>query len=135
MGAWGTGPFENDAALDFSYEIESQDDLARAFAWAQGDYIDVDEASAVVVAADCVAAMAGLAHPGLPEDLAERVVSFGQPDAALLAQARAALAAVAAASELAELWAESGVEAQDTSGFEAEMGGLAARLAAASASA
>lgn len=56
MGTWGTGYFEDDAALDFMIDIEQSNDpkrmLAKAFDSAiKSDYIESDEGSAVIVAA------------------------------------------------------------------------------------
>lgn len=56
MGTWGTGYFEDDAALDFMADIEESTDpkrtLAKAFAVAiKNDYIESDEGTAVIVAA------------------------------------------------------------------------------------
>jgi len=127
MGAWGSGPFENDDALDFVFEIEGVDSLKAAFEGAKDDYIDAGVASEIVVAAECVAAMAGSAHPGMPEELAERLKDFPRPEADLLTQASEALAAVAKDSELVELWNEDGPN-EDSDKFHAEMDGLAERL-------
>ena len=128
MGAWGSGPFQNDSALDFVYEIQGTADLLRAFDWAAQDYIEVDEASSIVVAAECVAAMAGYPHSGLPDELAQLIATFPSPDSALIRKAASAQAATAAASELAELWAE-GETDEHTASFRTEMEGLADRLA------
>lgn len=59
MGTWGTGYFEDDAALDFMNDIEQSSDpkrmLAKAFDSAiKSDYIESDEGSAVIVAATYV---------------------------------------------------------------------------------
>ncbi|QUL37136.1 DUF4259 domain-containing protein [Erythrobacter sp. JK5] len=128
MGAWGTGPFENDSALDFVHEVNGADVLVRAFEAANTDYIDVDEASAIVVAAECVAALKGFAHPDLPEDLAAQIAGFAEPDAELIALARGSLEAVMDDSELVELWNE-GEPNEESNRFHAEMAGLAERLA------
>ena len=128
MGAWGAGPFENDSALDFVYEVQSPHVLVKAFAAADTGYIDVDDASAIVVAAECVAALKGFPHPDLPEDLAAQIAGFAEPDAETIALARASLAAVMKDSELIELWDE-GEPNEDSKRFHAEMTALADRLA------
>lgn len=56
MGAWGTGYFEDDAALDFMANVEESSDpkriLTKAFdAAIKGEYIESHEGSAVIVAA------------------------------------------------------------------------------------
>ena len=130
MGAWGPGPFENDAALDFIYEIQSSTDLVRAFEQADSDYVEVDEGSAIIVAAECVAALCGSPRPDLPEELANQIAGFPKPGPNLLALARQSLAAVRTDSELAELWDE-GEASEASTRFHAEMAGLAERLDAA----
>jgi hypothetical protein len=88
MGAWGSGSFDNDSALDWLGDLADGDaDLRQtleAAAGADADaYLEVDEASAAVAAAEIVAAGHGkgedrlhedahawlAAHPGLPDDL------------------------------------------------------------------
>jgi hypothetical protein len=59
MGTWGTGYFEDDAALDFMTGIEQSSDpkrmLVKAFDSAiKSDYLESDEGSAVIVAATYV---------------------------------------------------------------------------------
>jgi hypothetical protein len=59
MGAWGHGHFEDDAAFDFMAEIEESDDqkelLKNTFKTAiETEYLDADEANAVIVAATYV---------------------------------------------------------------------------------
>jgi hypothetical protein len=56
MGAWGTGYFEDDAALDFMADVEESRDpkriLTRAFDNAiKAQYIESHEGTAVIVAA------------------------------------------------------------------------------------
>ena len=56
MGAWGTGYFEDDGALDFMDEIESSDHpketISTAFTTAiAAGYLETDGATAVIVAA------------------------------------------------------------------------------------
>lgn len=107
MGTWGPGAFENDAALEFVPEIESTRDLADALTIRTPDQpVDADTACRVVVVAECVAAMRGHPCDGLPDELAERLATFGQPSRSLFHHARDHLAAVMVRSELMELWAE-----------------------------
>jgi hypothetical protein len=107
MGTWGPGAFENDAALDFVHEIESAQALADALTIRAPDQpIDADTACRIVVVAECVAAMRGHPADDMPEDLAERVSSFGRPSRSLFHHARDHLSAVIMRSELMELWAE-----------------------------
>ncbi len=124
MGAWGAGGFENDTALDFVATVERVDDLIAAFASDPGEKIDADRACTIIAAAECVAAMLGRPADDIPEDLAERLKGFGQPDAALLETTRNFVAMVIADSELAELWAE----ADNPADFNLAMTGLIDRL-------
>lgn len=116
MGAWGAGSFDNDTALDWL------DDLARApgtrairqaleHVSDNDGYIDADEASAALAAAELVAGLLGQPPARLPEAAAEWL---GAPPRDAPAEARAlqplALVAVNRArtiSELRDLWEES----------------------------
>ena len=68
MGAWGEKAFENDAALDWLVELETGDvatlrETLSAVATAHSDdYVDVDDGSRAVAAAEVVAAAFGLRH-------------------------------------------------------------------------
>ena len=115
MGAWGAGSFDNDAAMDFAVEIESLDDVERAFVAANDrghalivDEIDADISCRIIVAAECVAAMLGHRAKELPQDLAEKVHGWGKPSIALFELARNNVSSVMSRSELCELWAEDG---------------------------
>jgi hypothetical protein len=112
MGAWGSGSFENDSAGDWSYELEDGDasTVRAALNQALGDEeLEVDEASAVVAAAEIVAAALGKPGANLPEEvtdfLAKNGVSITAADGKL---ARQALERVVAKSELQALWDENG---------------------------
>ena len=106
MGAWGAGPFENDDAMDFVSEIASVDDLSTALLL-EDDYIEVDQASRIVVVGECVAAMREHGHATMPDELARRIAEFGLPSDALYETARDRVSLVITSSELSELWAES----------------------------
>lgn len=115
MGAWGSGSFENDTALDFASAIGSVDDVEKAFeasselgvALIEGE-IDADMSCEIIVAAECVASMRGHASPDMPEELAETVQGFGKPSMELFELARNNVSAVISRSELCELWADEG---------------------------
>lgn len=120
MGAWGTGPFDNDAAGDLLVELRSGPGRIigrslRAVAKAKpGTYLEVDEGGAAWAAAELVAAAFGygLDDAELPDDAAELLESL-RPTSASRTLALAALPRLLdpASSELAELWAESDDEA------------------------
>ncbi len=80
MGAWGSGPFDNDTALDWVWElVEAPDDgplilaLEQAVETPVGDSLDADVGTCALAAAETVAALAGARLAALPEDLEEWV--------------------------------------------------------------
>lgn len=124
MGTWGPGAFENDAAMDFSHEIETPHDLAGALTVEMIDQpISADAACRIIVVGECVAAMRGHACSDLPDELADRLVGFGPPSKSLLDHSCDHLTAVMQRSELMELWAE-----DDPSNWNRAMHGLIVRL-------
>ena len=117
MGAWGYRNFENDSAMDFvgeflesPTEIAISDSLAFVLdAAADEEYIEVDEASAALAAAEIVAAVIGRAAPDLPEKLSAMIQETGfETSQKLVARARKAVSVISRESELQELWAEGG---------------------------
>lgn len=124
MGAWGAGPFDNDDALDAIDEFDSVEAIGAQFTVAGLEgYIEADQASLIIAAAECVAAMRGHPHPDLPNELAERTSTFGKPSLELFNSARDNISAVMSRSELCELWAEEG-----SGDWNREMTDLVARL-------
>jgi hypothetical protein len=114
MGAWGTGPFDNDDAADFATSLDHlRPDLrvgairdALTNALEQTDYLDRDVGGAAVAAAALVAAQGGNGLPidciHGPKQLIPELSSDLRPIAAL------ALARVLGeCSELNELWIDS----------------------------
>jgi len=128
MGAWGYGSFENDSALDWvenSFRRSGAAAAEQAFgSAAEGVYLDVDEASAVVAAAEFVAAArdGDVSKLGAAQNVfATYRQSLSSPH--LLPLARKALERVLRQSELLELW----TEGQDKTWLK-EMKHLSARL-------
>jgi hypothetical protein len=132
MGAWGHKSFENDSALDWLGDLTDSDaSLVRealdAVAGADEDaYLEVDEASAALAAAEIVAAALGKGDDRLNEDAAlwlkenrDAVQSVGA------ARARLAVERVFKSSELRELWDENG----DGTEWHADVRELLNRLA------
>jgi Domain of unknown function (DUF4259) len=114
MGAWGTGPFDNDDAADFATSLDHlqpdhrvgaiRDALTEALE--QTDYLDRDVGGAAVAAAALVAAQGGNGLPidciHGPKQLIPELSTDLRPIAAL------ALARVLGeCSELNELWIDS----------------------------
>ena len=113
-GAWGTGSFENDDALDWAHGFEakpSMSALVAALESATGTgYLEAPEGSSAIAAAEVIAAIAGKASASLPAGLA--AWARKQPKAEGLRRlplARKAVDRVARGegSELRELWQES----------------------------
>jgi hypothetical protein len=112
MGAWGAGPFENDSAMDWVWDLEETGWKAvrEALAAVLGsEEADADDASNALAATEVVAAALGSPRPDLPETVTTWVAAHGAkvtPD--LARDAYQAAVSVALSSELAALWDESG---------------------------
>jgi hypothetical protein len=113
MGAWGSGPFENDDAGDWVYDLEGADDMSLihdALDVARTSYLDAAEGAVAVAAATVVAAALGLRNDGLSDE----VTAWLEDHARLVVAADAALAVraldrvLAERSEVAELWDDAG---------------------------
>ena len=137
MGAWGSGSFENDTALDWAAGVQSLDDVRKPFERLKRDtdgfagpgelVVDADVACELLAAAECVAALLGRRGRDFPDDLAERLAGAGEPDNLLFHQARNAVLHVLRNSELADLWEEAATAA-DGNEWLAEMTRLIDRL-------
>jgi hypothetical protein len=117
MGAWGSGPFENDDACDWVYELEESHDLTACLSTLMSvrtttDYLELDGGAQAIAAAEVVAALSGRARSDLPEAVDAWISQHPiDPTADDLALAVAALDRVLAPdSEIRALWAESGDE-------------------------
>ena len=132
MGAWGTGSFENDTALDWLYDFGENDfrlidrTLAGVAGMVEADYLDADEACEVLAAAECVAAAAGYPLDNPPEELAEWLADNSpiQVKTDYIEMARKAVVRVLTKSELRELWLES----EEFDGWETAVTDLQSRL-------
>lgn len=74
-GAWDVGTFDNDAALDFIYEVingESAEPLSSPFQYVHhsNGYIEADLGARVLVAAEAYAALNGKPSANLPPEFA-----------------------------------------------------------------
>lgn len=128
MGAWGSGSFENDTALDWASEVQSIDDVRAPFERLKAvgsGYVDADLACEVIAAAEAIAMLMGRKSADFPDDLAERL--SGEPDNEVYHQARSAVMQVMRKSELAELWQE-GAEETGNNEWLAALTGLVDRL-------
>ena len=137
MGAWGSGSFDNDTAMDWAAGVQSVDDVRRPFDRLKRDtdahgtepelVADSDFACELIAAAETVAMMLGRRSPGFPGELAQRLAAAGEPDNALYHQARNAVLHVTRTSELAELWEEATADGEPNE-WLAEMTRLIDRL-------
>lgn len=116
MGAWGTGVFDDDSALDWVGELSRGADpefvttalsLALDPTQRRSGYLTSDDSSRALAAAEVVAAARGAPSKELPDVvlhwLSERAVVFDRADAALVLQA---VREVGKDSELKDLWAD-----------------------------
>jgi hypothetical protein len=116
MGAWGTGAFENDDALDWLSVFigrggQSQDvvDICQRIAdLTDEEYLEAPDASKAIAAAECLAAVLGNPLPPLPDLLAKWLASQPIcPSAEIRTLALQAVRRVRDKSELRDLWEES----------------------------
>jgi hypothetical protein len=134
MGAWGTGLFENDDALDFAGDVVERGGLAlvenvlEELLDMSDEYIEAPDAEQVLVAAEIVAALAGRPAAEYPDELAEWLDALDAvPDDALVDTARRAVQRVLTPpSELLELWEEAGED--DYAEWRVGVEAIAARL-------
>src|SRR6266851_3751006 len=109
MGAWGSGPLDNDDADLVGLPAAGRVQRLRAALMLPDGYLQVDDANAAVAAAALVAASNGMSLPGPAE--VEELIQSGTipPDSQVYALARAALERVNGEnSEWHDLWAEAG---------------------------
>lgn len=118
MGAWGSGVYDNDEAVEFAADVvhggglERIDEALERVIATGDDYLEAPEASEAVAAADVVTRLRGRNIPegtGVAElDLWLEEVDFFAGEAQV-EKARAAMARVLRKpSELMELWSETG---------------------------
>ncbi len=115
-GGWDIGPFDNDDALDYVYELQEYD-THQALRQALGkpcvsaSYLEAPTGAQAIAAAEVIAAILGNPAANLPGEVEEIVSSYdGRIDAKLLDSAKACVERVldTESSELAQLWQEVG---------------------------
>jgi FAD/FMN-containing dehydrogenase len=109
VGAWGTGSFENDDAVDWVAGLDAitPEELRRILERAADDpgYLEAPAASIAVAASDVVAALNGFPAEGAPGKIAEWTGKHAcTPE--LKAAAVRALERVRRSSEVKDLWME-----------------------------
>ena len=129
MGTWGSGPFDNDDAGDWSYQLTPDADehvIERAlYAVEAGGDPDATKCQVAIAASEVVAAALGSPVIGLPDDVAAWVRTHGAlPWRTLAPVALRSVARIVAGSELRDLWAES----DDDDDWSAELRDLQHRL-------
>ncbi|MCR5890099.1 DUF4259 domain-containing protein [Hymenobacter sp. J193] len=130
MGTWGYRNFDNDTAADFAADFRDQPSealllAALATAAEEEEYIDADDASEALAAAEIVAAILGKPSKDFPADLIPVIVKLDAGESEDLRElAQEAVEAVRKQSELQELWAET----SDADAWQQELQGLLNRL-------
>ena len=108
---FGTGPFENDDAMDFIGDLIDEDDievlLDEVEGWeavAPGEPFHIADSARIIAAAEVIAAVGGRPHPRLPRDIAYWVSEREIPVEALRRRLLPLLARVRRDSDLATSW-------------------------------
>lgn len=114
MGAWNTGPFDNDDASDWLYELEESLDSSAitvaldAVAHIGDEYLEAPECSNALAAAEIVAALQDQPMEGLPDNARRWIDEHQGLDASSLVPVSiAVIERIGSNSELQELWEES----------------------------
>lgn len=127
MGAWGTGNWENDDALDWIAELGEVRDLERVLT---GPWTDTGTCCRALAAAEIIAAALGMPGGGVPDEVRSWLDSHGRECPPNLAgTALIAVRSIGRASALQSLFDEGKRNDQ----WHANLEELGSRLAAATA--
>lgn len=132
MGAWGSGVFANDDAMDWIAGLEDTDDLdaveiALGAVNDEGGYLESPVCSEALAAAEVVAALCRKPGSDVPSEVFEWIARVRPTVSADLQEsARGAIDRILAGSELQELWDEAG--SPDADEWRAELMDLRGRL-------
>jgi hypothetical protein len=114
MGAWDFGPFDNDDAHDWLYDLEKSSDISviasvlRKITDIGDEYLEAPDCSSAVAGAEVIAAIRGQPIAKFPDNAKLWVESHCTLDVTnLIPNAIAALQRIRTNSELKELWDES----------------------------
>ena len=112
--------------LESPTEVSIADSLGFVIdANADKEYIEVDEASVALAAAEVIAAIIGRPASDMPEELSATIEKMNfEVTQKLISKARMAVSIILRKSELQELWAEAG----ETNEWEQAQSSLLARL-------
>jgi hypothetical protein len=119
MGAWAHGSFANDTASDWLADLREGDPSLLSHALtavteADADaYLDSDECTPALAAAELVAAAHGKGEDRLNDDAREWLEAHRSEAAIDLGLARRAVERIFVRSELRELWDENGPRLDD----------------------
>ena len=133
MGAWGSGSFDNDDALDRVTDLVQavdfdvvRDALSSILEQAE-EYLEAPECSAALAAAEVVAALRGKPAAKLPEGVVAWLKAHASaPEKSLVIPAAQAVRKIGGKSGLKELWDEGGGE--DAAAWSAGVQDLLKRL-------
>lgn len=140
MGAWGEKAFQNDSALDWVADLEEEgvgalhEILERVADSSHDEYLDVDDASAAIAAAEIVAATVhgqGRLNHDAQAWLRENDSALGDDEMDLAR--RAVERVLGPSSELRELWDEGGADndwRKDVDALLVMLGGDPGKIAA-----
>ena len=117
MGAWGSGIFENDAALDLALDLHNQGGdyidklIAMVAAFPEQGYLESDEACMALAATEYVAASMGKPMAELPGRVKDWISenNYQPADSTLLLSIKA-INRILQNSELRDLWYEENEE-------------------------
>jgi hypothetical protein len=114
MGAWDTGPFDNDDASDWLYELAESSDTSviasvlNTVANIGDAYLEAPECSQALTAAEIVAAFKGHPSEGIPENAKNWIENHQNLDVSeLIPTSQMVVERIRTNSELKELWEES----------------------------
>jgi Domain of unknown function (DUF4259) len=131
MGAWDTGPFDNDDASDWLYDLENATDSGLIEAALRGvteageDELEAADCCCALAAAELVAALRGQPPGKLPETAdAWLEANEGMDVDSLVKTALTAVARIRKNSELKDQWEESA----DTAAWYASLDDVTQRL-------
>jgi hypothetical protein len=130
MGAWGVEAFQNDSALDWTFELEGVKDLkvlehAFSAVTESAEYLDSDDCCSALAAAEVVTALLKKPPAYLPKEVEDFLAGVEmQPSPGLVMLAKQAVQKVKSDSELKELWDES----EEADGWHRSVDALLARL-------
>lgn len=133
MGAWGSGTFEDDNAADWAEDFVDEprrelleSTLRAAINPAEG-YLEAPESSMAIAAAEVIAALRGVPHDSLPDELQDAIADNTiAADKELVELAIQAVTRIQTDSELKELWDEA--EEEEARAWQASVQDLEERL-------